>query len=121
MDKIIIKDLHLFAYHGVNKEEKTKGQNFYLDLTVWLDISEPCLNDNIEDTVSYAEIIKKVSAVFTEKSYNLLEKAAEVVSDAVFKEFPAVMETKILLKKPEAPIKADFAYVAVEIRRKRSE
>ncbi|MBQ8077343.1 MAG: dihydroneopterin aldolase, partial [Eubacterium sp.] len=32
MDKITIKDLKLFAYHGVNPEEKESGQNFFIDI-----------------------------------------------------------------------------------------
>ena len=31
MDKIIVKDLKLFCYHGVNPEEKIDGQNFVFD------------------------------------------------------------------------------------------
>ena len=40
LDKIIINDLHLFAYHGVNLEEKINGQNFYLDITAHADLSK---------------------------------------------------------------------------------
>ena len=50
----------------------------------------------------------------------MIEKAAQVTADTVFGEFPAVTECEILIKKPEAPIKADFSYVGVEIRRKRN-
>lgn len=121
MDKIIIKDLKLFAYHGVNEEEKINGQNFVLDITVWVDLTKPCESDNVDDTVSYAKIIKKVREVFIAEKYDLLEKAARVVSTAIFENFEKVQECVILLKKPEAPIKADFSYVAVEIRRKRDE
>ncbi len=121
MDKIIIKDLQLFAYHGVNEEEKIKGQNFVFDISVWADLRKPCESDNVEDTVSYAKIIKKVREVFTAEKYDLLEKAAQVVCDAIFESFPLVQECEILLKKPEAPIKAEFSWVAVEIRRKRDD
>ena len=121
MDKIIIKDLKLFSYHGVNEEEKINGQNFVLDITLWADLSKPCKSDDVYDTVSYSHVIKKVREVFTAQKYDLLEKAAQVVSDAIFDTFGAVKECEILLKKPEAPIKADFSYVAVEIRRKRDE
>lgn len=121
MDKIIIRDLKLFAYHGVNEEEKINGQNFVFDITVWLDLSKPCVSDDVEDTVSYAKIIKKVREVFTAEKYDLLEKAAQVVADSIFENFERVQECVILLKKPEAPIKAEFSYVAVEIRRKRDE
>ena len=40
MDKIIIKNLRLFAYHGVNEEEKINGQNFALDIECKLDLEE---------------------------------------------------------------------------------
>lgn len=121
MDKIIIKDLKFFAYHGVNEEEKIQGQEFILDITAFLDLSVPCETDNVDDTVSYAKIIKKVREVFTAEKYDLLERAAMVVIDSIFESFPAVKECEVLLKKPDAPIKADFGYVAVEIRRKRDE
>ncbi len=119
MDKIIIKDLKLFSYHGVNPEEKEQGQNFVLDITLWLDMAKPCMTDNVNDTVSYSEVIKKVREVFNQEKYDLLEKAAQVVADSIFESFSKVQECEILLKKPEAPIKADFSYVAVEIRRMR--
>ena len=114
MDKILIKDLKLFAYHGVNPEEKRDGQNFILDITLYSDLSKPCLTDNVNDTV-----IKTVRAVFTEKSFDLIEKAAQTVSDAILDSYPAIVKVKILLKKPEAPVKADFGFVAVEIERER--
>ena len=120
MDKIIIKDLKLFAFHGVNEEEKINGQSFVLDITLWADLEKPCKSDDVEDTVSYSSVIKKVREVFTAEKYDLLEKAAQVVCDTIFATFEKVIECEVLLKKPEAPIKADFSYVAVEIRRTRN-
>lgn len=120
MDSIIIKGLKLFGYHGVHDYEKEKGQNFVLDIKLWVDLSVSCKSDNLENTVSYSEVIKKVSRVFTSEKYDLIEKAAQRVTDSIFEEFPEVGECEILLKKPEAPINADFRYVAVEIRRKRN-
>ena len=121
MDKIIIKDLNIFACHGVHEFEKTQGQNFILDITVRVDLTLPCCSDNVSDTVSYSDIIRKVTEAFTAEKYDLIERAAQVVCDTIFENFPTVCECEILLKKPEAPIKADFSYVAVEIRRARHE
>lgn len=120
MDKIIIKDLKLYAYHGVHDEEKIQGQDFIFDITLYLDLSVPCSTDNVNDTVSYSEIIRTVRKVFLEEKYDLIEKAAQKVADAILKNYPQVCECEILLKKPDAPIKADFDYVAVEIRRARN-
>lgn len=121
MDKIIIKDLKIFAYHGVNPEEKEDGQSFVLDIDLGVDISKPCRTDDVSDTVSYAKVIKTVTRVFTAEKYDLIERAAQVVCDSVFDEYPAVEEIRLLLKKPEAPMKADFSFVAVELNRKREQ
>lgn len=119
MDKIIIKDLKIYAYHGVNPEEKIEGQNFIFDIECKADLSEPCKTDNVDDTVSYAQVIKLVRKVFIAEKYDLIEKAAQVVADAILDNFEKIEKVKITLKKPEAPMKADFGYVAVEIKRER--
>ena len=119
MDKITIKNLKLFAYHGVNPEEKENGQNFYIDLNYFLDLSLPCESDNVDDTVSYAKAVKIIQKVFTECSYDLIEKAAQKVCDALFESFESIKKIEITLKKPEAPVKAEFDYMAVSLTRER--
>lgn len=114
MEKIIIRGLKIKAYHGVNPEEKRDGQNFILDITAELDAKKARLSDNIEHTVSYAKIIKTAIAVFTAESYDLIEVAAHKVGMAIMKEYQKLESVTVLLKKPEAPIKADFEYVAFE-------
>ena len=121
MDKILIRDLKIFAYHGVNPEEKEDGQNFVFDIDAFVDISVPCMSDNVEDTVSYAKIIKQTVRVFTAQNDDLLERAAQRVADSLFENFDKIQALRIVLKKPEAPIKADFGYVGVEIYRERGE
>ncbi len=114
MEKIIVKGLKLFAYHGVNPEEKVDGQNFVLDITVTLNADNAKKSDDVNDTVSYAKIIKTARAVFCEKSYDLIETAANKVGVAIMEAYPTLDSVTVLLMKPEAPIKADFEYVAVE-------
>lgn len=48
MDKIHIRGLRLYGYHGVNDYEKRKGQPFELDITLYADLSRPCATDNVE-------------------------------------------------------------------------
>ena len=114
MGKIIVKGLRLKAYHGVNPEEKIDGQMFELDITALADAKKAAISDELDDTVSYAKIIKTARAVFTAQSYNLIEYAAHKVGTEIMREYPALESVTVLLKKPEAPIKADFDYVAVE-------
>ncbi|MBE6719416.1 MAG: dihydroneopterin aldolase [Ruminococcaceae bacterium] len=119
MDKITIKNLKLFAYHGVNPEEKENGQNFFIDLDYYLNLQNACRSDNLDDTVSYAAVVKTVRKAFVAESYDLIEKAAQTVADAVLDAFEQISRVDVTLKKPEAPVKAEFDYMAVSISRER--
>lgn len=119
MDKITIKNLKIFAYHGVNPEEKENGQDFYIDLDYYVNIAKACHNDCIDDTVSYAKVVKVITRAFTAEKYNLIEKAAQVTADAVLDSFEEIFRVDITLKKPQAPVKAEFDYMAVSISRER--
>lgn len=121
MDKILVKGLEIFAYHGVNPEEKIEGQKFILDITADVDLSKPCITDNVDDTVSYAKIIKEATRIFTSQKDDLLERASRRVAEGLLQAFDKIESVTILLKKPDAPIKADFDYVAVEITLGRNE
>ena len=120
MDKIIIDSLKVFAYHGVNPEETLMGQWFVLDIEAWADLTNACATDELDDTVSYAAIIKTVKKAMTKENYKLLECAAQRTADAIFSEHNKIQRIRLRLRKPDAPIKADFGFVAVEIERERN-
>lgn len=119
MDKISIKGLKLFAYHGVNPEEKENGQKFVIDVDYYVDMTKACHLDDIDDTVSYAKVVKTVTKAFTCAKYDLIERTAQVIADTVLKEYEAVYKIDVTVKKPQAPIRAEFDYVSVTISRSR--
>ena len=119
MDKITIKNLKLFAYHGVNPEEKENGQHFLIDLTYYLNLTKACHNDCLADTVSYAAAVKVIRRAFCDSCYDLIERAAQAVCDALFEEFEMMEKIEITLKKPDAPVSAEFDYMAVTLIRER--
>ena len=120
METIRIKGLEIFAYHGVNPEEKENGQKFILDIAMQADISRAAQTDDLNETVNYAAVRKTVNAVFTAQKYDLIERAAQVVCDAILENYPKVQSVTVELKKPEAPINAVFDYVSVEMTRSRA-
>ena len=121
MDKILLKGLEIFAYHGVNPEEKADGQTFLIDLTLEADLSAARHSDDLNDTVNYAAVRKTVQRAFTAEKYDLIERAAQVICDAVLGEHPQVQRVTVLLKKPNAPMNAVFDYAGVEITQARAE
>lgn len=121
MGKILINGLKVYAYHGVNPEEKRDGQPFVLDIAMEADLSAAGETDDLKDTVSYAKAMKTAIRVMKEQSYDLLERAAQRVADQILMEYPLILSVEVLLKKPQAPIQADFDYVAVQVTRGRSD
>ena len=120
MDTIRICGLRIYAYHGVNPEEKEKGQPFELDVTLGVDLHKPGSTDDLNDTVNYSKVSKRIVAVMLAQKDDLIERAASRVAETIVKEFP-VEEVTVCLKKPRAPIAADFDYVAVSITRRRED
>lgn len=118
-DQISVKNLKVYAHHGVLPEEKRQGQYFYLDITLYADLLMSCLSDRVEDTVNYDEVCNCAYKAMTEHTYDLIERAAQTVCDAILKEFDRVAEVEVTLKKPHAPVKCDIEYAAVTIRRGR--
>lgn len=51
-DRILIRGLRLFGYHGVNPEEKIQGQRFEIDADLYVNLAKACHSDRVEDTVS---------------------------------------------------------------------
>lgn len=119
MDKIYLKDIEIFANHGVFQEEKTLGQKFILSLELSLDIKEAATTCDLTKSVHYGELSHKVIEVFQEESLDLIESVVNKVASFVLDDYPMVKAVKVLLKKPWAPIGRHLDYAAVEITRER--
>lgn len=117
MDKIYLKNIEIFAKHGVFQEEKTLGQKFILDLELNLDLKEAAITEDLTKSVNYGELCHAVEKVFVEKSYDLIETAANKVAEYILLTYPMVELVKVNLKKPWAPIGRHLDYASVEIER----
>jgi dihydroneopterin aldolase len=117
-DRIILKDLGFYGYHGVFEEEARLGQRFIIDLELGLDLGKVGRSDELTDGVSYAEIYDVLKVAF-ETRMKLIEAAAQNVVTAVFQRFPQVSWVVIRLRKPEAPIAMVRGEVAIELHRTR--
>ena len=117
MDKIFLKNVEIFANHGVFSEEKTLGQKFILDLEIYLDLSVAAKTNDLSKSVNYGELCHNIEKEFIKESYDLIETAAEKIAEYVLLTYDLVKKVKVTLKKPWAPIGRHLDYAAVEIER----
>ena len=118
-DTIFVTGLSIHARHGVLDHETQVGQRFVIDLELYTDLSEPSRSDRLVDTVSYADVVATTTAAFKNTNYQLLERAAGAVADAILSHFPRIRAVKITVHKPHAPIAAIFDDVGIMLTRSR--
>ena len=118
-DRIILKDLGFYGYHGVFAEEAKLGQRFFVDLELGTDLTAPAMTDRLSTGISYADIYDVVKGAFETRRMKLLEAVAQNIVDAIFEAFPGVTWVIIRLRKPEAPIAMVRGEAAIELHRQR--
>ena len=119
-DRIILKGMRFYGYHGVNPEEKALGQSYVVDLAADVDLARPGASDRLEDTVSYTLMYRIAKSVIEGDSRNLLEALAQDIANRLLDELP-LAGVQVRVKKPAPPVKGSaIRYAAVEIYRRRS-
>lgn len=116
MDVIHIRRLEIFANHGVIPEENTLGQKFIISADLYKDLRTAGKTDNLKETIHYGRAAVLIKQISEKSVFQLIEKLAEEIADALLKNFP-VEKVKVIIEKPWAPVRLPLETVAVEIER----
>lgn len=117
MDHIFIRGLEVFAKHGVFPEENSLGQKFLVSADLSVDTERAGVSDNLDLSVDYGKVAQRVTELLTERTFKLIEAAAEYVCRSLLLEFPLIREIRLELQKPWAPVGLPLDTVGVEITR----
>lgn len=117
MDKIHIKNLEVYAHHGVFSEEKTLGQRFLVSAKLKLSTRRAGKTGDLKASVHYGEVCVQIERFMKEHTYSLLETAAEELAEELLLSRPLLREVTLEIKKPWAPIGLPLETVSVEITR----
>jgi dihydroneopterin aldolase len=116
---IEVLGLAVHAHHGVREHEKVRGQRFVVDLVLTPRSTVGCESDRLEDTVSYSDAANVAVAIATEQRFDLIERLAGVIADALLARFPLDRAT-VRVHKPAAPIRHPFDDIVVTVTRTRA-
>jgi 7,8-dihydroneopterin aldolase/epimerase/oxygenase len=120
MDRMLLKGIVFYGYHGVFPEENRLGQKYIVDLDLRLDLSRAAHTDDVKDTVNYAEIHALVKGIVEGRPYKLIETLAEKIASAVLGTYTSIIEAAVSVTKPNPPFNIIFDGVTVQLRRRRS-
>jgi dihydroneopterin aldolase len=117
-DRIELRGLKVRGNHGVYEHERRDGQDFVVDVTVWMDLAPAAASDDLADTLDYGKLAQRAAAIVGGEPCDLIEAVAGRVADDVMSD-ERVQAVEVVLHKPQAPIPLEFADVAVVARRSR--
>lgn len=117
MDWIHIKDLEVFAKHGVFPEENVLGQKFLVSAALGTSTREAGQKDDLTKSIHYGEASHFISRFLKEHTFKLLEAAAEKLAEELLLKIDRLESVRLEIKKPWAPIGLPLETVSVEIER----
>lgn len=115
---IELRNIKIYAYHGVMPQENTVGAYYYIDLKIRTDFTQAALYDDLSETVNYAEIYKRVVEVMRTPS-KLIEHVANRLANRLLNDFERINQIDIRITKENPPFGADNAQVSISASFKR--
>ena len=120
MDQLRIKDLEVYAYHGLFGAEKELGQRFVLDLILDYDMTRAAKTGDLTASIHYGELAQDLTHWCQESKEDLIETLAHKLIDRIFLTHPLVQKVSLEVKKPWAPVPLPLETCSVKlVRRKR--
>ncbi|MEU7630667.1 dihydroneopterin aldolase [Nocardia sp. NPDC049220] len=117
-DRIELRGLRAYGYHGVFDHERRAGQEFSVDVTVWVDFADAAASDDLVSTVDYGALAERAVRIIQGPPRNLIETVSTEIADDVMTD-PRIRSVEVVLHKPSAPIPHTFADVRVVTTRHR--
>ncbi|HEU0042662.1 MAG TPA: dihydroneopterin aldolase [Jiangellaceae bacterium] len=118
-DRIELRGLTARGHHGWFSFERENGQQFRVDIALFVDTRAAAASDDLADTVNYGTLAERVVGLMSGEPVKLVETLAQRIADLCLED-ARVEEVEVTVHKPEAPVTVPFGDVTVTIRRART-
>ena len=119
MDQLRIKDLEVYAYHGVFAAEKELGQRFVLDLILDYDMTRAAKTGDLTASIHYGELAQELVKWCQESKEDLIETLAYQLIGKIFQSYDLVEKVSLEVKKPWAPVPLPLDTCSVKLVRQK--
>jgi len=113
MDIVFLRDLRIDTVIGIYGWERRTRQTLIFDLEMSADIARAAATDNIEDTLYYKSVAKRLIQFVSESDFQLVETLAERCAEIIRKEY-GVRWVRLTLNKKGAVRGATDVGVIIE-------
>lgn len=117
MDRIVLEGMVFSGRHGVSDAERSRSQQFTVDIEVDAKLSRAARSDRLEDTIDYRRIRSIAKEVIEGESVQLVEALAGRIADKTMLLSRVAAVTVKVTKRPASM--EPIAAASVVLRRKR--
>ncbi|PSR21309.1 MAG: dihydroneopterin aldolase [Sulfobacillus acidophilus] len=115
MGTIRINRMQFHTCHGALPHEKHVAQEFWVDLTLQVNLARAGQTDRLRDTVNYAMVVSSVAEIMMGPSVKLLETLAFRIYETVRGLDDRIEHLEVRVTKVDPPIGVPSAGVVVTI------
>lgn len=115
---IELRDIHLYAHHGVMPQENEIGAWFTINISLNINDNSCTASDNIDGTVSYADVYEVICKEMNIPS-RLLENVCNRICNKLYERFTQIESISVTLSKDTPPMGGDRLKAAVTLKSKR--
>jgi dihydroneopterin aldolase len=112
---IRINNLKFHTFNGVFPEERKNGQQLAIDVALNYPIEEKVQHDDLDETISYADVNETIDKFVHTHSYKLIESLANELLKVLLKGFPTATQITIKIRKYSVPMPGIFDNVEIEV------
>ena len=113
MDTIFLTDLRVETIVGIWNWERQMPQTVSIDLEMAADVQTAAAAEDLEATLDYKAVSKRVVSLVKESQFKLVETMAESIAQTVMTEF-SVPWVRVRVHKPRAISAASDVGVCIE-------
>ncbi len=85
---IRLKNIQVYAYHGVHDYEREKGTRFEIDADLEAALDRAIKTDDLTDTIDYVKVHQVVVECCTTNRFQLVETLADTIATELLAQFP---------------------------------
>lgn len=112
MNKIVLKNMAFYGYHGNLDSENYQGQRFFVDVELLVDLTKAGITDCLEDSINYVEVYNIVDEIMTGTACHLLERLGTLIADRIWEKFN-LKGLSVAVRKPSVPIPGILDYAEI--------
>lgn len=120
LDRLSLKKMVFYGYHGVIPAEKELGQKWEVDVDLWLNLRQAGVSDDLAATIDYFQVYLLIKQLVEERHFRLVEALAEAIAQSILESqrgTAGLANVTVRVRKLQPPIAGILECAEVEITR----